>query len=116
MRDGRKRNGTWILWPLLCLASPLAGFGQTRVEDIFGRPLNQRGLALVDRDGYMANQLIKFYVLPPTNVVFPGSAALMASGVRLYFESPGTASTSGPSQTISFASAADRVPVRLSIF
>jgi hypothetical protein len=86
------------------------------VEDIFSRALNQRGITLVDRDGYMANPLIKFFVLPPTNAVFPGSAALSANGVRLYFESPGSVSTGGPSATVSLANAAARQPVRLSIF
>jgi hypothetical protein len=86
------------------------------VEDIFGRALNQRGLTLVDRDGYMANPLIKFFVLPPTNAVFPGSATLTANGVRLYFESPGTVTTGGPSKTVSLANAAARQPVRLAIF
>ena len=89
----------------LCVIPCVASFGQTRVEDIFGRPLNQRGLTLVDRDGYMANPLIKFFVLPPTNAVFPGSVLLAANGVRLYFESPGDVSAGGPSKTISLANA-----------
>jgi hypothetical protein len=86
------------------------------VEDIFARSLNQHGLTVVDRDGYMANPLIKFFLLPPTNAAFPGSATLTANGARLYFESPGNVSPGGPSKTVSFANAAARPAVRLSIF
>jgi hypothetical protein len=107
---------TYILCAALCLVSCLVSFGQTRVEDIFGRSLNQPGLVLVDRDGYMANPLIKFFLRPPTNAAFPGSATLTANGARLYFESPGNVSTTGPSKTVSLASAAARLAVRLSIF
>jgi hypothetical protein len=91
-------------------------FAQTRVEDIFGRVLNERGLTLVDCEGYMANPLIKFFVVPPADAVFPGSATLKANGARLYFESPGNVSPSGPTKIISFANAASRVPVQISIF
>ena len=107
---------TYILCAALWLVSCVVTSGQTRVEDIFGRSLDQHGLTLVDRDGYMANPLIKFFVLPPTNAAFPGSATLTANGARLYFESPGNVSTGGPSKTVSLTSAAARPAVRLSIF
>ena len=107
---------TVVLCCLVGLASCLVSVGQTRLEDIFGRSLNQRGITLVDRDGYMANPLIKFFVMPPTNASFPGSATLSANGMRLYFDSPGTVSTNGPSRTVSLANGTDRQPVRLSIF
>lgn len=91
--------------------------GKLRVEDIFGRSLNQRGLTLVDWDGYMANPLIKFYVIPAvTNLVFPASVTLTANGPRLYFESSGAVSAAGPSKTLSIPKAGARLPVRLSIF
>ena len=101
-----------IFW----IASCIVIWGQTRVEDIFGRALTGHSIVLVDRDGYIANPLIKIFLLPPTNAVFPGSASLSSDEGRLYFDSPGNVSTGGPSKTVSFASAADRVPVRLSIF
>jgi hypothetical protein len=116
MVEGSKTTRTLLACYLFWLASCVIGFGQTPVEDIFGRSLNQRGLTLVDRDGYMANPLIKFFVLPPTNAVFPGTATLTANGVRLYFEVPGNVSTTGPSKTVSLANAAARSAVRLSIF
>jgi hypothetical protein len=92
------------------------GSAQTRVEDIFGRSLQQHGIRLVDWDGYMANPLIKFFVLPPTNAVLPGSVTLGANGGRLYFENPGSVSDHGPLKTISIPTANSRIPVRLSIF
>ena len=115
VRAATERLRAWLLCALL-LASCLVSSGQTRVEDIFGRALNQHGLRLVDWDGYMANPLIKFFLLPPTNAVFPGSASLTANGARLYFDSPGNISTGGPTKTVSLANAATRQPVRISIF
>lgn len=116
MSVGWKSNRTLIACSLLSLAPCLVSFGQTRLEDIFGRSLNERGIRLVDRDGYLANPLIKLFLLPPTNAVFPGTATLTASGVRLYFEGPGNISTGGPSATVSFPNAVARPAVRLSIF
>lgn len=89
---------------------------QTRVQDIFGRSLNQRGITLVDWDGYMANPLLKFYIFAPTNASLPGSAIITANGPRLYFDTPSSVSTNGPSKTVSITNAAIGVPIRLSIF
>ena len=89
---------------------------QTRVNDIFGRSLNQHGITLVDWDGYLANPLVKIYLLPPTNAVLPGAATLTANGARLYFDTPGTVSSNGPGKTISLTSATNGVPVRLACF
>lgn len=44
------------------------------VQDIFGRDITQRGITLVDWEGYLANPLIRFYVFPPTNAVLPATA------------------------------------------
>src|SRR5213592_4413695 len=114
MVEGPKRTGATVSCGILFLVFCVISLGQT--EDIFGRSLNQRGITLVDRDGYMANPLIKFFVLPPTNAVLPVSATLTANGVRLYFESPANVSTGGPSKTVSLSNATTREPVRLSIF
>src|SRR5687767_5714906 len=116
MCNRARKPNVWRLCFLTFLASCLISSGQTRVEDIFGRSLNQRGITLADRDGYMANPLIKFFVLPPTNAVFPGSATLTANGVRLYFESPGNVSNGGPSKTAPLPNAAARQAVQPSIF
>jgi len=101
---------------LLLFASPYEGSAQSTVQDVFGRSLNQRGIILVDWDGYLANPLIKVYVFPPTNGVLPGSATLTANGVRLYFNNPSSVSTNGPSKTVSLTSPDVGVPVRLSVF
>ncbi|MDQ6630870.1 MAG: Ig domain-containing protein, partial [Verrucomicrobiota bacterium] len=78
--------------------------------------MTQRGITLVDWDGYMANPLIRFYVLPPANAVLSGSAKLTANGGRLYFDNPSTVSTNGPSKTLTLTNANSRVAVGLSIF
>ncbi len=101
---------------MLLLVSSFVVSAQTRIQDIFGRSLNQHGLTLVDWDGYLANPLIKFYVFPPTNVVLPGSATLTANGSRLYFDTSSSVSTNGPSKTISLTTAETGIPVRVSIF
>jgi len=89
---------------------------QTQITDIFGRSLNTHGITLVDWDGYMANPLMKFYLLPPTNAILPGSASLTANDTRIYFGTPSSVSTNGPSTTISLSSSTTAVPVYLSIF
>jgi hypothetical protein len=89
---------------------------QTRIEDIFGRGLNQYGISLVDWDGQLANPLLKFYLFAPTNAALPGTAALTANGARLYFDTPGSVSANGPTKTVSVTSASAGVPFRLSIF
>src|SRR5262249_53584194 len=89
---------------------------QTRVNDIFGRPLNQHGITLVDWDGYLANPLIKIYLLPPIGAALPGSATLTANGARLYFDTPSSVSSNGPSKTVSLPLADVGVPVRIGIF
>jgi hypothetical protein len=101
---------------LCCLVLCCAARAQTVVQDVFGRSLNQRGITLVDWDGYMANPLIKLYLLPPTNAALPGYATLSANGSRLYFDNPGSVSATGPATTRSFASSNNPVPVNLSLF
>ena len=96
------------------LATPV--FADTVVTDIFGRVLNQHGIVIVDWDGYIANPLLTFYVIAPTNAALPGSATLTANGERLYFDTPSSVSRSGPSKTISFSSAGAGVLFRLSTF
>lgn len=89
---------------------------QTVVQDIFGRSLNSHGITLVDWDGYMANPLIKFYALSPTNAVLPGSLKLSADGERLYFGMPSDVSTGGPTAVINFPAGTNEVLVGMSIF
>lgn len=91
--------------------------GKERFEDIFGRSLLPRGLTLVDWDGYMANPLIQFEIIPAvTNLAFPASVTLTANGARLYFDSPSSVGAGGPDKTMALPFAGTRLPVRLSIF
>ncbi len=89
---------------------------QSVVQDVFGRNLNQQGITLIDWDGYMANPLLKFYILPPSNGSLPGTVTLTANGARLYFDTPANVSSNGPTKTISVTSPSVGVPVRLSVF
>ena len=112
-----RRMGTFLV--LLCLSFPalrLTAAAQTRVNDIFGRSLNQHGVTLVDWDGYMANPLIEIDLLPPTNAALPGTATLYADSARLYFEGSDEVSSNGPNIAVYFTDASSPVPVRLSIF
>ena len=101
---------------IICTTIQFNTHAQTRVTDLFGRSLNQRGVTLVDWDGYMSNPLIKFFLLPPTNAVLPGSATLTANGARLYFDTTSSVSSNGPSKTVSLTSSVTAVPVNISIF
>ncbi len=98
------------LTPLL-LSAQVAGIV---VEDIFGRDLKDHGLTLVDWDGYLANPAIKFFVLPPSDAAFPGSAVLSANNQRLYFDLPSTVGANGPTKQISFPAANSQVAVYIS--
>jgi len=112
----KQASARYITCALCCFALGHFADAQTRVQDIFGRSLNQRGVTLVDRDGYMANPLIEFYLLPPTNAALPGSATLTASGARLYFDIPSTVGAGGPTATRSLTHPNKLVPVSLSLF
>jgi Putative Ig domain len=101
---------------LCCLALGCSAGAQVRLQDIFGRSLNQRGITLVDGDGYMANPLIKFYLLPPTDAALPGSVTLSAKGARLYFNNPCQISANGPSASRSLTDPNKPVAVALSLF
>jgi len=105
-----------LLLALSIFARPTSAQAQSLVQDIFGRDLTQRGVTLVQWDGYLANPLIKTYFFPPTNSILPTTATLTANGARLYFESPSAVAASGPSKTITFTNRTIGVPVDISIF
>jgi hypothetical protein len=114
--DLLRRRLICVMAVALFWALPLNAAAQIGVQDVFGRSLNQHGITLVDWDGYMANPLIKVYLFAPTNAALPGSATLTASGARLYFNTPSTVSSNGPSKSVSITSAGVGVPVQLSTF
>jgi hypothetical protein len=85
------------------------------VEDIFGRRLNERGLVLVDWDGYMANPAIKFFLTAPPTARLPATAVLSTREPRLYFNLPSMAGPDGPSKEVVFPTR-EKVAVYASIF
>lgn len=116
---GRRWCLIWSMLISLPLSTTLISAtpgANVEVTDIFGRVLNERGITLVDWEGYMANPAIKVFVRAPANVAFPATATVTASGPRLYFDLPSNTAPAGPSKSISFASADLKVPLLISIF
>jgi hypothetical protein len=72
------------------------------VLDIFDRSMNERGIVLVDFDGYMANPAMQYFLVPPENASYPSTATITADCARIYFNEPCTVGSSGPSKTIVF--------------
>ncbi len=89
---------------------------QIKIQDIFGRSLIEHGITLVDRDGYMANPLIKFRLVPPLDAALPGAFTLSANGGRLYFNNPCQPSANGPTSTRPVTEPNKPVIVKMSIF
>jgi hypothetical protein len=79
--------------------APCRASGQTGilVEDIFGRPLNEKNrLVLVDWEGPIANPAIEFTITPPSNVAFPARAVLTVNAPRMSFNLPCQTGPGGP--------------------
>ena len=115
---GEHRVMQRVVWLLAWMLS-VAGLGaQTNVAllDIFGRSLNERGITLVDWEGFIANPAIAVAVRPPANAAFPATAILRANSERVYFDRPSQNSANGALKTISFANAASSITVLFSIF
>src|SRR4051812_37941902 len=120
MRRGSERfcaTGTGLCLAILSAILICQGAAQDfQVTDIFGRSLNQRGITLVDWDGYMANPAIKVRIQAPRATSYPVNATISANGPRLYFGLPSTTSPDGPSVILSFADAATVKDLLISIF
>src|SRR5204863_2154728 len=86
-----------------------------RVEDTFGRALNEHGLVLVDWEGYIANPAIKFFILPPPSARYPLSFVFRAREPRLCFDLPSTTGQDGPRKEIRLDHP-EKSPVWVSIF
>ena len=56
-----------------------------KIEDIFGRSLDDHGLVLVDWEGYIANPAIQFVLVPPPDATYPARIIVRAREPRLYF-------------------------------
>ena len=76
------QRAVWLLAWILSVAGVEA---QTNVAllDIFGRSLNERGITLVDWEGFIANPAIAVAVRPPANAAFPATAILRANSERV---------------------------------
>ena len=70
------------------------------VEDIFGRPVNQSGIVLVDWEGQIANPAMKHFLKAPQNAQFPVRVTLTSAEPRLYFDLPSQTGPTGPSKSI----------------
>lgn len=97
-------------------STPSGEPGSFIVEDVHGNNVNQKGLALVDWDGYIANPAVKFFVRPGPGMVLPATVILTASEPRLYFDLPSDVGAQGPTKKIELNSPDAKVPVFLSIF
>lgn len=86
-----------------------------RAEDIFGRPLHQHGLTLVDWEGYIANPAVRFFILPPPDARYPARVVVRAGEPRLYFDLPSRAGRDGPSKELRLDHP-EKTPVSVSIF
>jgi hypothetical protein len=65
---------------------PIAPLTDIVVEDPFGRRLNERGVTVVNWEGYIANPAIQLALIPPTNAHLPAQAVLTADNPRFYFD------------------------------
>ncbi len=87
------------------------------ILDASGNPLDARGIALVDWDGYIANPAVKLTLSPSPDIQrFPATVALLTPDPRMYFDLPSLIGGSGPSKSITFRNASAKVVVYLSIF
>jgi hypothetical protein len=86
------------------------------ISDAFGKPLDARGIALVDWDGYMANPAVKLLISATPTVHFPVTVELVAKEPRLYFDLPSSFGPNGPKKTVVLHDASAQVPIYLSIF
>jgi hypothetical protein len=105
-----------ILLTAQLMAAAVPAANVIEVTDIFGRVVNERGLTLVDWEGYMANPAIKFFIKPPASATFPLSVTLTANSARLYFDLPSTTGANGPVKNVSLSSPSSRIPIFISIF
>jgi len=86
------------------LAAPIHA-ANPLVKDIFDRDITQRGITLIDWEGYMANPAIEVSIIPPSDAAFPLQANAISREQRLYFDLPSEAGAQGPRKQLTFPSA-----------
>ncbi len=94
--------------------SPISARGLV-VQDVFGRPLGERRLVLVDWEGYIANPAARICILPPPAAAYPATVVVRAREPRLMFDLPSEAGPHGPKKEISLPRP-DKTSVYVSIF
>lgn len=102
----------------MMLIATLAASGQTLV-DRFDRSLRERGVTLVDWEGYMANPAIELAVVPSEDTHphrFPMRVELRADGRDLMFNLSSTVSLQGPAKTMFIESPDDRAAFLMTVF
>lgn len=86
------------------------------VQDAFGRPLDRRGVVLVDWEGHIANPLIPFAVVPPPDAKYPVQIEITTEEPRLYFDMPSTTSMRGSKKLLSLNDKQESTYIGLSVF
>src|SRR5258708_17745202 len=82
-------------WLLLSLPQ-WAVAANPMIKDLFDRDITQRGITLVDWEGYMGNPAIAVDVVPPSDAAFPVQATVTANEAQLYFDLPSDAGAHTP--------------------
>lgn len=98
------------------MGAPTNGFlKEISVLDRFGRPVNERGITLVDWEGQIANPAIRLQIVPPSDTAFPATATISCPGARVYFGEPSTADEFGASTTLTFTNSTP-LPLFVGVF
>ncbi len=112
----RPLSASWFFVAVCWISFFSAAHAEIKIQDIFGRSLSEHGITLVDRDGYMANPLIKFRLVPPLDAALPGTFTLSANGERLYFNNPCQPGADGPKAFRPVTEPDKPVVIKMSIF
>ena len=96
---------TYLLLPawLLLSVPQWALAANPMIKDLFDRDITQRGITLVDWEGYMGNPAIAVDVVPPSDAAFPVQATVTANESQLYFDLPSDAGAQGPCKQLTFS-------------
>ena len=86
------------------------------IRDRFGRDLAQRGITLVDWQGYIANPAIPLTVQLHPRVNLPARVTLTAEGARLMFNLFSEVGANGPTKIMMFEGPSRSVPFFMSVF
>ena len=83
------------------------------VHDLFGRPVNQKGIILVDWEGQIANPVMKYYVSAPEGSYYPVRVESRATDLRLYFDLPSETGPRGPKKSVIIREASEEFNISI---